>query len=134
MDSRQFACLTAHSIASEFVRHNLPQPTSEVVGVAIIEDAGVRVVVSITRYDGPARLHPTPEGATVLGVPMPTPLTSFQRRVLDVLDTTTPRKAVWIAHKLGMKCSGGFRGQLGYMVKAKMIRNEGGYLLVSQGH
>lgn len=133
MDSRQFVNVFSHAAASEFVRAGVVVPDKEIVGTAIVEDYGLRVVVSITRYEGPARAYPTQEGAAALGLPL-MPLTSFQRRVLDVLDTTTPRKAVWIAHKLGMKCSGGFRGQLGYMVKSKMIRNEGGYLLPSHSH
>lgn len=135
MSPKEFAAAVAHGAAAEFVRYAIPLPDREAVGTAILEDAGVRIVISITRYEGPARLHLTPEGAAALGMPLPTPatppLTTFQRRVLDVLDMTTPRKAVWIAHKLGMKCSGGFRGQLGFMVRSKMIRNEGGYLLMS---
>ncbi len=115
MSPKEFAAVIAHGAASEFVRHGIQVPDQEIVGSAIIEDAGVRVAVSITRYEGSPRLHLTPEGSAALGIPQPH-LTTFQKRVLGVLDMTTPRKAVWIAHKLGMKCSGGFRGQLGYMV------------------
>lgn len=137
MTPKEFAAAVAHGAAAEFVRYGVPLPEREAVGSAILEDAGVRIVVSVTRYEGPARLHLTPEGAAALGLPLSPatppdkPLTSFQQRVLDVLDKTTPRKAVWIAAKLKLKCSGGFRSQLGDMVRMKLIRNNGGYLLVS---
>lgn len=128
MDSRQFACLTAHAVASEFVRHGLPTPEKEVVGSCVIEDAGVRVVISITRYDGPARLYPTPEGAAVLGVPMtPTAsLTPTQKRIIDVLDAT-PKKGAWIASRVGAKYDGNFRATLAKMVKLKLIEKRDGY-------
>jgi len=127
MDSRQFAITSAHAVASEFVRLGIVVPDKEVVSTAIVEDAGLRVVVSVTRYDGPARLYPTPEGAAALGVPMiPSTLTPIQKRVLDVLDTT-PKKGSWIAAKIGVKYDGNFRAMLAKMVKLKLIEKRNGY-------
>lgn len=130
MDSRQFSCAIAHSAASEFVRLGIPVPDREVVSTAIVEDAGVRVMISITRYDGPARLYPTPEGAAALGVPMtPVPsLTATQRKVLDVLDVSTPRKGTWIAAKLGIPYNGNLRSDLSKLVKAGLVKKDRGYV------
>lgn len=127
MDSRQFTCAIAHSAAAEFVRLGIVVPDREVVSTAIVEDAGLRIMVSVTRYDGPARLYPTPEGSAVLGVPMmPATLTTIQKRILDVLDAT-PKKGAWIASKVGAKYDGNFRATLAKMVKLKLVEKRDGY-------
>lgn len=131
MDTRQFVITSAHAVASEFVRLGVVVPDREVVSTAIVEDAGLRIVVSVTRYDGPARLYPTPEGAAVLGVPMmPATLTSTQRKVLDVLDFSTPRKGTWIAVKIGIPYTGSLRSDLSKLVKLGLVKKDRGYVKV----
>lgn len=141
MNSRQFAITSAHAVASEFVRLGIVVPDREVVSTAIVEDAGVRVVVSITKYDGPARLYPTPEGAEALGLPMmpttpATPrLTPLQKSIVEMLNDDKPTKLTVIWSRLGRKGSpsGSFRCVVADLVRFGVITHvpRQGYLRAS---
>ena len=147
----QFASLHAHAIAAELVRLGVSPPDvgAEAGAVAILEDAGVRVFVSITRYEGPARIHPSTlalieamrAGAqSAQSAPAPAPvqppapqpnLTPLQRAIVSVLRPDVPRKATWVAAKIGRRCGGSFRSALADLVRFGVLRlaGEGGYLL-----
>ncbi len=60
MTPNALAAAAAHQIAAELVRLDLAPPDREIIGVAIVEHAGLRVVVSLTKWDGPARLFLAP--------------------------------------------------------------------------
>ena len=131
----QFASLHAHAIAAELVRLGVSPPDvgAEAGAVAILEDAGVRVFVSITRYAGPARVSPEALAAIeAMRTPAPQPnLTPLQRAIVSVLRPDVPRKATWVAAKIGRRCGGSFRSALADLVRFGVLRlaGEGGYLL-----
>lgn len=71
----------AHQLATAIVEAQIPPPQSEVTGVAIVEHAGIRVFISVTSYDGPARLHLAP-GCTLPLLPKE-PTREIERTVLE---------------------------------------------------
>jgi hypothetical protein len=90
MSPKEFCHLIAHGAASEFLRLQIEKPDTETVGVAILDIAGVRIVVSMTRYDGPAQLHLTSEGAAQLGLPQHPPAIESLRDIEKEIFAAAP--------------------------------------------
>lgn len=105
MSPKEFCHLIAHGAASEFLKHQITCLESEAIGVAILEVAGVRIVVSMTRYDGPAQLHLTPAGAAALDLPRAPPkkLTPLMKQIAALLSPDRPSKVSALAIKLGKR-------------------------------
>lgn len=147
MPIAKIASSSAHEIAAEIARADITPPDQPVIRSAIIESAGVQVVVTICRWDGPLRMHPSQvaaiealgqSAATSIPPPPPQPpspaheLTPLQSRITSVLSRTSPRKAAWIAMKLDIEPGGSFRGVLADLVRFGVIRRDpggSGYLL-----
>jgi hypothetical protein len=129
------ACACAHKFAAKLVKLGLGPPTREITGSAIIEIAGIRVVVSVTAYEGPTKLFLNEMGKRIIGEQAPpiVKLPPLHTKIISVLDTTTPRKAEWIAAKLHRACSGSLRSTLSEMIGFGLLqRGDGGYLLAKR--
>lgn len=129
------ASACAHKFAAKLLAMGCRPPAKEIVGSAIIEIGGIRVVVSVTAYEGPTRLVLNEAGKRVLGEQAPpiVKLPPLHTKIIGVLDCDTPRKAEWVAAKLHRACSGSFRASLSDMVGFGLIqRGDGGYLLTKQ--
>lgn len=125
MPLRKLAASHAHQLLAELIEAGLLPPTDHAVGVARNEELGVQVVITITPYQGPMRLHPetleriqalTPKPATV------NVQTGFARRVLNVLVAGETAKGVVIARRLKRSYGGGFRHDLASLVKAGVLQ------------
>lgn len=123
------AHVCAHEFAAKLLSMGIRPPAKEIVGSAIIEIGGIRVVVSVTAYEGASRLVLNETGKRVLGVDG-AKVPPLHAKIIGVLDHETPRKAEWIAAKIKRSCSGSFRSALSDMVGFGLIRKgDGGYLL-----
>ncbi len=138
MTPAQFLAAVAHLAASKFVEGGFSRPDAELSATAIIEDAGVRFVVSCTPYEGRATISPsTLENISAFQSsqgPSKCPnskLTGEQQKVVDALrSATSARKAAWIALKVGKPNNGTFRGRLSKMVKLGVLSKvDNGYIL-----
>lgn len=129
------ASVCAYKFAAKLVKLGLGPPTKEITGSAIVEIAGIRVVVSVTAYEGPTRLVLNEAGKHILGEQAPpiVKLPPLHAKIISVLDITTPRKAEWIAAKLHRACSGSLRSTLSEMIGFGLLqRGDGGYLLAKR--
>lgn len=129
------ASACAHKFAAKLVKLGLGPPVKEITGSAIIEISGIRVVVSVTAYEGPARLVLNEAGKRILGEQAPpiVRLPPLHTKIIGILDVATPRKAEWIAAKLHRACSGSFRSTLSEMIGFGLLqRGDGGYLLAKR--
>lgn len=127
MSPLEFVHLVAHGAAAELLRLNVQPADKECVGLAIVECAGVRLVVSLTRYEGPATIAPE----TLARIEaMKAKISPQEQRILAVLaGQTEPRKATWIALRLGKKnADGGLRQTLsGMLRKGLLIKGANGF-------
>lgn len=130
MTPKEFAFLVAHGAASELLRLGVPRPEQETVGVAVVECVGVRVIVSLSPYEGPATIAPeTLARIEAFGAENKSQvkLSPRQQSIVDLLDREKPVKAEVIAMKLGKKT---VRSALSDLCRFGVIRRVpgGGYV------
>lgn len=152
MPLKKLASSSAHNILSKLIDLGLV-PDQTVTAVERSEEHGVQVVVHITKYDGPLKLHLSAEGYRILGLsppafvaPSPSPPASHPgpaplpagadmpprwRKILAVLKGQPPRKGEWIAAKCRRAYSGSVRADLSDLLKCGRLRRnaDGGYEL-----
>lgn len=130
MDLSAATRAAAFKIAAKLAKSGALPPEKEVVGVAIDDEAGIRVVVSITRYQGPARLHLNDLGKQVLGEPVAKPearpqihLTDLQKCVLEACEPRggKPMDMKKLARISGYCYNSWFRQSVAFMVTAGVL-------------
>lgn len=93
--------------------------------MTILEAAWLRVVVSLTKYEGPARLYPTPEAAAVLGVPAVPPLkmTGLMEDVMEAAPSRLhhPVSVKKLAALSGYSYNSHFRNAVNRLVDAGLL-------------
>lgn len=116
-----------HSALAELVLCgvSLEQVDGRITSTACCRRSRLRAILHVVRYDAPA-WEPVPSGAA------PRPLTGTQRRIVALLDRTTPRTPKWIARRLGKGDVDSYlRHLLRQLCRQGVLRRTGGaYLLV----
>jgi hypothetical protein len=115
-----------HSALAELVLCgvSLEQADGRITATACCRQARLRTILHLVRYDAPA-WEPVPSGAA------PRPLTGTQRRIVALLDRTTPRTPKWIARRFGKsEVDSYLRHLLRQLCRQGVLRRtDGGYLL-----
>lgn len=123
----EFANAVAHAAVADLLRNHLEAAENEIVATAILEGKA-RIVVSITKHDGPARIDQTTLDKIRA---MPTfKLTPLQTKIIAQLNPDTPTKAEVIAMRMGRKGSGSIRAALADLTRfgaIKHVSQEGYY-------
>ncbi len=127
----------SHHAASEFAKLGLAAPDVPLTATATIEDAGVRVIVTIVKHERAVLHYDEETRCSFIGPPVEPDsiiagLSALQRRVLNVLDVEHRRKGTWIAAKVKSQYCGSFRAALSMLKKMGLIANEGGYYRTSK--
>jgi hypothetical protein len=117
--SEDLANAAALEVAAEWVRLCLSPPSKEVIGAALVERAGVRVVVTICADDGRRPEAAQPERR----------LTNLQRDVLEAAPSRlhNPVSIKKLATLAGYHYGGHFRGAINQLIEwGLLIRLPGG--------
>lgn len=130
LNPKPFATARAHELLAELIQAGAVLD-GQIVGTAQSEDAGLQVVIFISGYEPLRVVGPLP--AALVAAAKEPALTPTQKRLVALLDGARPRKAEWIAAKLGKKSSSGsFYGMLSELQRLGAIRrvSGGGYVLM----
>lgn len=117
------ASIYAHKFAAELLAMGIRPPAREIVGSAIIEIGGIRVVVSVTAYEGPSRLVLTEEGKRVLGVDGEgqKKMRDIEKAILDATPTDYPVSLKKLANVTGYKLNWYFRDAVRRLIDAGTV-------------
>lgn len=134
MNHDQAAVHFAHVIAAELLRLGITKPEREHVGVAIAEVEGLKIVVSIARYDGPMRIYirhdvdPSQFPPGVIRVPPPPtpplpPLREVEQAAYDAspMPDKMPVSVKKLATKAGYCCNTYFRDAVRRLIDLGLI-------------
>lgn len=117
------ASIYAHRFAAELLAMGIRPPAKEIVGSAIIEIGGIRVVVSVTAYEGPARLVLSETGKRVLGMDGEgtKKVRDIEKAILDATPTDHPISLKKLATATGYKLNWYFRDAVRHLIDAGTI-------------
>lgn len=115
------ASVCAHEFAAKLLAMGIHPPAREIVGSAIIEIGGIRVVVSVTAYEGPARLVLNETGKRVLGVGGQPKMRDIEKAILDATPTDYPISLKKLATATGYKLNWYFRDAVRQLIDAGTI-------------
>jgi hypothetical protein len=123
----------AHANLADLLNAGAGPPAAEVVGRAVSKCGRLKVVISLTRYDGPARLSPGTldrirefeKRERLAG------LSPCQRQILSACHPDKPLTTYQIARRCGRKPNSYFRGQLAALARdplGLLAAKDGGYV------
>lgn len=123
----------AHNALADLLRDGCTPPEKPVVRSAISKRASLRVVLTVTRWDGPAQIDAeTLNRIRDFGRPRyePATLTPTQRRILQICKPNKPLSGKKIASELDKDYSPYVRNLLSKLFKAGYLAKvQGGYVL-----
>lgn len=117
------AHVCAHEFAAKLLAMGIRPPAKEIVGSAIIEIGGIRVVVSVTAYEGASRLVLNETGRRVLGVDgakIP-PLRDVEKAILAAIPADEVIAVKKLAATTGYKANSHFRDALRRLIDIDLV-------------